>query len=153
MTERLAPISISRILVAFDGSDCSKKAVELGVHLGLKLNAELYLVHVSEERKIPDGFKEYAKLEHVSPSSYFDAVNEQLLQPAVDRAKAAGIGKVESISVQGDPADQILNVAQDQKVDLIVLGSCGLAKFSRAFLGSVATRVLHHANCTCITVK
>jgi len=153
MSERLVPISISRILVAFDGSDHSKKATELGVGLALKYNAELYLVHVLGETEIPEFYQEYAKIEHVDPSSYFTVVNEQLLLPAVDRAKTAGVKKVESIPLRGDPADEILRFAENHKVDLIILGSRGLGKFSRAFLGSVSTKVLNHANCTCITVK
>ena len=153
MTDSLVPISISRILVAFDGSDHSKKATELAVHLALKFDAELYLVHVLEETNIPEGFKEYARIEDVSPLDYFDEVNEHLLQPAMDRARAAGVRKVESISLRGHPADEILRAAQNHNVDLIILGSRGLGKFSRDFLGSVSTKVLNHANCTCITVK
>jgi len=153
VSERLVPISISRILVAFDGSDHSKKATELAVHLALKWNAELYLVRVLEETTIPEFFKEYAKIEDVSPLDYFDEVNERLLRPAMDRAKAVGVRKVESISLHGHPADGILRAAKNHNVDLIILGSRGLGKFSRDFLGSVSTKVLNHANCTCITVK
>ena len=153
VTERLVPVSISRILVAFDGSEHSKKATELAVDLALKWNAELYFVHVLEETNIPEGFKEYARVEHVSPYDYFDEANQQLLLPALDRAKAAGVGKVESISLQGHPADEILKAAQNHNVDLIILGSRGLGRFSRDFLGSVSTKVLNNANCTCITVK
>ena len=153
MTERLLPISISRILVAFDGSDHSKKATELGITLTLKWNAELYIVHVLEETNIPEDFKEFAGIEHVNPLDYFDMVNERLLLPAIDRAKAAGVRKVESISLRGHPADEILKTAQGRNVDLIILGSRGLGKFSLPFLGSVSTKVLNHANCTCIVVK
>jgi nucleotide-binding universal stress UspA family protein len=153
VTERLVPISISRILVAFDGSDHSKKATELGITLALKWNAELYLVHVLEETNIPEGFQEFAKIENVNPLDYFDMVNERPLIPAVDRAKAAGVTKVESISLRGNPADEILRTAQGRNVDLIILGSRGLGKFSLAFLGSVCMKVLNHANCTCIAVK
>ena len=153
MTKTLVPVSINRILVGFDGSDHSKKATELAALLALKFNTELYFAHVLEETNVPEGFKEYAKVEDVSPFQYFDDVNEKLLQPAIDRAKAAGVKKVESISLRGHPADEILKAAQNHNVDLIILGSRGLGKFSRDFLGSVSTKVLNHATCTCITVK
>jgi nucleotide-binding universal stress UspA family protein len=153
MTERLVPISISKILVAYDGSDHSKRAAELAVALALKWKAELYLVHVLEERKVPEGFKKYAKVEDVSPLDYFELVNKQLLEPAASRARAAGVRKVESISLRGDPANQILRAARDNNVDLIVLGDRGLGKFSRTFLGSVSAKVLLYAKCPCITVK
>jgi nucleotide-binding universal stress UspA family protein len=153
MTQRLVPISVSRILVAVDGSEHSKKVVELGVDLALKWNAELYLIQVVEGTSVPEGYREFAKDEHMDPLSYFDRLGEQFLRPAEERARAAGIKKVERMPVRGHPAEEILKAAQERNVDLIILGSRGFGKFPRACLGSVSTKVLTHANCTCITVK
>ena len=153
MTERLVPISVSKIVVAYDGSDHSRRATELAVSVALKFNAELFLVHVLEERKVPNDFKKYAKFEDVSPVDYFDLVNKQLLEPAANRAKAVGVRKVKVVSLRGDPANQILKAARDHDADLIVLGNRGLGKFSRTFLGSVSAKVLQYADCPCVTVK
>lgn len=153
MSNRLVPISIARILVGVDGSEHSKKAIELGVDLASRLNAEIYFIHVLEETSLPQGFEEYARIEHMDYASYFEAANEQFLVPAGDRAKAAGIKKIEPLSVSGDPADEILRAAETYQVDLIILGSRGLGKFSRDFLGSVSAKVLNHSKCTCIVVK
>jgi len=153
MTQRLVPVSISKILVGFDGSEHSKKAVELGVGLALKWNAELYLIHVLEEYDVPEGYRQFAKIEHVDPSTYFDTVGEGFLEPAENRARAAGIKKLERINAQGHPAEEILKAAQEYNVDLIILGCRGLGKFPRAFLGGVCTKVLTHADCSCIIVK
>jgi len=153
VSERLVPISISKILVGYDGSDHSKRATELAVALALKWKAELYLVHVLEERRVPKDFSQFAKMEDVSPLDYFDLVSKRLLEPAANRAKAAGVRKVQAISLRGDPANQILRTARDHDVDLIVLGNRGLGKFSRSFLGSVSAKVLQYAKCACVTVK
>ena len=153
MTERLVPISVSKIVVAYDGSDHSRRATELAVSVALKFNAELFLVHVLEERKVPKDFKKYAKIEVVCPVEYFDLVNKQLLEPAANRAKAVGVRKVKVVSLRGDPANQILKAARDHDADLIVLGNRGLGKFSRTFLGSVSAKVLQYADCPCVTVK
>ena len=154
MSERLVPISISNILVGFDGSEHSKKAVELGIDLALKWNAELYLIHVLEdlENVVPEAYRQYAKIEHMDPSTYFDTVFE-FLQPAEGRARAAGIRKLERINARGHPAEEILKAAQEHNVDVIILGCRGFGKFARAFLGGVSTKVLMHANCSCIIVK
>ncbi|HUO41801.1 MAG TPA: universal stress protein [Methylomirabilota bacterium] len=154
MSERLVPISIGNILVGFDGSEHSKKAAELSVDLAVKWNAELYLIHVLEEKEtvLPEAYREYAKVEHVDPSAYFDSIYE-FLQPVEDRARAAGIKKLERINAWGHPAEEILKAAQEHNADVIILGCRGHGKFPRAFLGGVATKVLTHANCSCIIVK
>lgn len=146
---------MNRILVALDGSEHSKKAVELAVDLAKTWKAELYMIHVLEEKKAPEGFEEYAKAERISPTDYFKIVCEKarFVGEAEARAKAAGLEKVKRICTQGDPADEILKTADSNKVDLIVMGSRGLGGFSRAFMGSVSTKVCNHARCSCITVK
>ncbi|MDA9979804.1 universal stress protein, partial [Yoonia sp.] len=53
----------------------------------------------------------------------------------------------------GDFADEILEVAEEQNVDMIVIGSRGLGKFREAILGSVSQKVLHHAKQTVVIVK
>ncbi len=62
---RLVPVKITKVMVAVDGSDHSMKAAELAIHFAKLWNAQLYFIHVLEEGKIPDWFKEYAKVEQL----------------------------------------------------------------------------------------
>ena len=89
--KRLVPISIDRILVALDGSEHSKKAAKLAVDLAKMWDAELFLVHLLEEKKAPKGFEEYAKAEKV-PADYFGMVcqRDQFAGEAETLAKEAG---------------------------------------------------------------
>ena len=153
MSKRIVPIAVNRILVALDGSDHSKKAAELAVDIAKKWSAEVNLIHVREEKNIPKGFKEFAKAERTS--DYFSMVCErdQFLGAAETRLRAAGVKVAEPICAFGDPADQIIKEAKRVKADLIVMGSRGLGRFSKVFMGSVSTTVCNHAHCTCITVK
>lgn len=153
MSKKLAPLKVSKILVPIDGSEHSKKAVDLAVDMALKYDAEIYFLHALEERKIPEGFKEYARSERIPPSSYFGMVCETFVGDAQKKAETAGVKKVEVICERGNPADKILNVAKKNKVDMIIMGTRGLGGFSRAIMGSVSTKVCNHAHCTCITVK
>ncbi len=153
MSKRLETVSVSRILVAVDGSEHSKKAIELAVDIANKWNAEMKIIHVMEEREIPDGFKEYAKSERIPVSSYFDMACGTYVGDAEKRVKNAGIKKVEVLCEHGNPADEIIKAAKNMQADLIIMGSRGLGRFSRAIMGSVSTKVCNHSHCTCITVK
>jgi len=155
VSERIVPIAVNRILVALDGSDHSKKAAELAVDIAKKWSAEVNLIHVREEKNIPKGFKEYAEAERIPASNYFAMVCErdQFLGEAENRLREAGVKVAEPICVFGDPADRIIKEAKRVKADLIVMGSRGLGRFSKVFMGSVSTKVCNHAHCTCITVK
>jgi nucleotide-binding universal stress UspA family protein len=153
VSRKIVPASVNRILVAFDGSEPSWKAVELAIDMASKWNAELNFVHVLEEKDVPEGFKKFAEIEHMEPADYFSFVKNECFSKIKSRAKKAGIEDVECIVVRGDPADEILSRAKDLDVDMIVMGSRGLGRFSQVFMGSVSTKVCNHAFCTCITVK
>lgn len=161
MAKSNVPISMNKILVAVDGSTHSKKAVELSIDLAKKWNSKIYLIHVREKKNIPEGFKELkykgeklSIVERKPFSEYFDMVCErdQFLGEAAEILKSAGIN-VERICIEGDPADEIIKAAKKYNVDLIVMGSRGLGRFSIAVMGNVSTKVCNHAHCTCITVK
>jgi nucleotide-binding universal stress UspA family protein len=140
-------------MVAVDGSDHSMKAAELAIHLAKLWSAELYFIHVQEEGKIPNWFKEFAKVEQLGTADYFDVVDRRLFAPLISRAKESEVRDFSGIRATGDPADEILRNAKQKKVDLIVMGSRGLGKFSGVILGGVSTKVLSSAECSCITVK
>ncbi|MBT3306972.1 MAG: universal stress protein [Alphaproteobacteria bacterium] len=65
----------------------------------------------------------------------------------------AGALKVNAIAQHSDPASVILDVAQHEKIDLIILGSRGLGTIKGLFRGSVSNKVNQLSDCCCITVK
>jgi nucleotide-binding universal stress UspA family protein len=147
---------MKRFLVAVDGSEHSKKAVDLAIDMAKKWHAEIILIHVMEERGVSEGLESLMKIEGIrSFGDYSELVcrSDQFLGEAEERIKAAHGIKVERICVNGDPADEILRAVESHNVDVIVMGSRGFGRFSRSFMGSVSTKVCNHANCTCVTVK
>ena len=140
-------------MVAIDGSDHSKKAAEFAIEIAKLWNAQLYFIHVLEETKIPNWFKGFAEVEQLGTEDYFEVADRRLFAPLIARAKESEIQSFRCIRARGDPADEILRNADRKEIDLIVMGSRGLGKFSRVFLGSVSNKVLSNAKCTCITVK
>ena len=75
-----------------------------------------------------------------------------MLDAAAAEARAAGI-EVRTHPVEADPADAILNVAEEIKADLIVVGNKGMTGARRYILGSVPNNVSHHAPCSVIIVR
>jgi len=67
-------------------------------------------------------------------------------------AKAAGM-ETESIVLKGDPAEKIVNFAEEQNVDMIIVGSLGKGKFERLVIGSVSEKVVRHAKVPVLVVR
>ena len=76
-----------------------------------------------------------------------------LLTDAAQAARAAGVSEVETFARQGDAADAILDVAEEQRCDLVVVGNKGLTGAKRFLLGSVPNKVSHHAPCSVLIVR
>src|SRR5262249_10343691 len=77
---------------------------------------------------------------------------EASLADAAEDAKAAGVG-VSTHARQGDPADVIIEVAEERKADLIIVGNKGMTGAKRFLLGSVPNKVSHHAPCSVLIVR
>ena len=68
-------------------------------------------------------------------------------------AIGAGVSQVETFARQGDAADAILDVAEEQRSDLIVVGNRGMTGAKRFLLGSVPNKVSHHAPCSVLIIR
>ncbi|MBC8240624.1 MAG: universal stress protein [Alphaproteobacteria bacterium] len=87
------------------------------------------------------------------PHELVEAIGRQIMERAEKIAAAAGVKKITTVMVCGDPADVILDLAASNKADMIILGSRGLSDFKGLFLGSISHKVSAQADCTCVTVK
>ena len=74
------------------------------------------------------------------------------LEAAASEIRAAGV-EVEVFALQGDPADAILDVAEERGSDLIVVGNKGMTGAKRFLLGSVPNKVSHHAPCSVLIIR
>ena len=141
------------IVVGTDGSDTAQKAVSEAVDLAMALNARLWLVSAyepvpkarlrEEARQTPTDLQWM-----VNPREEVDAT----LSDAADVVRAAGID-VETFAREGDPADAILDVAEERDADLIVVGNKGMTGARRFLLGSVPNKVSHHAPCSVLIIR
>jgi nucleotide-binding universal stress UspA family protein len=143
----------TRIVVGTDGSETAGEAVRQAIDLAKLSNATLSIVSAyaptssrrvqAEQREAPaDVQYELGPREDVN----------LVLDAAAAEAKKEGI-EVQTHPVEADPADAILNVAEETKADLIVVGNKGMTGARRYLLGSVPNNVSHHAPCSVIIVR
>lgn len=142
-----------KILVPVDGSEYSKKALELACELADKFDGRLHLVHVPQgaaaDRVMVLGGA--AVMLHADQSQ-IEAAGRSLIEAAQEIAEREVPGRVTSELRAGDPAEEIVRCAEENDADCIVIGSRGLGNFGSLLLGSVSHKVNHTAPCTCITV-
>jgi nucleotide-binding universal stress UspA family protein len=140
------------ILVGTDGSDAAGVAVARAVQLACALSARLQIVSAYEP--VPE---RHLRIERVHvPSDVQVNMREEvlaLLDSSRGAAEAAGVSRVETFARVGDAADAILDVAEEQGSDLIVVGNKGMTGATRFLLGSVPNKVSHHAPCSVLIVR
>ncbi len=141
------------IVVGTDGSDTAGQAVRQAIELASTVGASVGLVsayapvpeqRLREERREAPEDLQWA----ITPREDVDA----MLEAAAEVAREAGV-EVNVYPRQGDPADAILDVAEEMGADLIVVGNKGMAGAKRFLLGSVPNRVSHHAPCSVLIIR
>jgi nucleotide-binding universal stress UspA family protein len=141
------------IVVGTDGSDTAKEAVRQATELAKSTGASIDIVSAYE----PVGsarLREEAQQVHkdlewmVNPREDVDAT----LETAAEQIKEAGVD-VQTFAREGDPADAILDVAEERNAGLIVVGNKGMTGAKRFLLGSVPNKVSHHAPCSVMIIR
>ncbi len=87
------------------------------------------------------------------PRELVEAIGGQIMERAEKAAQKAGVNKISKFTLEGDPAEIILELAAKNKASMIVMGSRGLSDFKGLLLGSISHKVSAQAECTCVTVK
>jgi nucleotide-binding universal stress UspA family protein len=146
-------IMFSRILVAVDGSPFAERALVHAVELSKKYEAKLLIVHVVLRRFYAVTPSEAGVLATTVFVKEMESEGKKIIEKSEEFVNSAGIVAYECKLLQGVPADEIVRLAQAEKVDLIVLGSRGLSEVRGFLLGSVSDKVTHHAKCPVLIVK
>ena len=143
----------SSIVVGTDGSETARKAVQQALELAREVGASVSLVSAYEpvaNQRLREERREVPKdLEWmVNPREDVEAT----LKEAAAEVDGAGV-EVETFAREGDAADAILDVAEEQNADLIVVGNKGMTGAKRFLLGSVPNKVSHHAPCSVLIIR
>ncbi len=147
---------MKKILVAFDGSKHAQETLDFTLDLAEKCGAKVTVLSVSHHATTPLGM-----IGTPVPGEILETYSKELmdstaklLAEAVEKAREKKPDlEIEPKLMEGRPADTIIQIAEDEKMDLIVIGSRGLSGLKRFFLGSVSNEVVNHAKCPVLVVK
>jgi nucleotide-binding universal stress UspA family protein len=144
---------IGSMVVGTDGSETASEAVREATELARKLGAKVHIVSAYEP--VPEGRLREERQEIPDDLQWMVNPREDVDETLAAAAKGlqdAGV-EVATHARQGDPADAILDVAEEEEADLIVVGNKGMTGAKRFLLGSVPNKVSHHAPCSVMIIR
>ncbi len=145
-------MNVHRILFPTDFSEFSQAAQKSACDLADQFGAELHVLHVLQDLilKMP----QTAAALLIPPKALEDVINfaEAEIQNILPEAWASGKKVVRVVRI-GTPHAAIVQYANENAIDLIVIGTHGRTGLQHVLLGSVAERVVQHASCSVLTVR
>lgn len=145
--------SLKKIAFCTDFSENSDQAFDLAFDLAQKYQAQLALVHVVPPLVFPSPVMEDFISEQANLQFYKDAVQRSMEQ--IESTYLGKMGDYKNALVRvlsGHPASEILNFIDQEKIDLVVMGTHGFTGLAHFFLGSTAEKVVRRATCSVLTV-
>lgn len=136
-----------KILVAIDGSPQSDKAAEEAIRLagasGTRFKSKIYAILVLPSMRSPS-FTDFFPSPPATERPDWEEKRKRIFY-VVEKAAVEAGAALENVVVYGDPAEEILSFAEREEIDVVVIGSSGVGRVKRTFLGSVSTKVAMHA--------
>jgi nucleotide-binding universal stress UspA family protein len=148
------------VLLAIDGSTEASLATEAAVEIAIKTRSELHLVYVSSdppltalyEGEYPGGVQD---LDHEFDEELENSrrAAQGVLDTAVRKVHSLGGAVAQAHLMEGRAPQEIVSLAEDSGIGLIVMGSRGRGGVSRTLMGSVSDSVVRHAHCPVLVVR
>lgn len=141
--------SFNKIMITTDGSENTKNSVESGIELARQTGATVYAAYVVST----DFYSSIAM--DIGWETMYESLKKEgrnALQLVVNAGKEAEV-PVESILLEGHPVSEIVNFAEKEEMDLVILGTHGRTGFDKLLLGSVAGNVVKHCKVPVMVVR
>ncbi len=148
-------IAIKTILLPTDGSECSGKALAYALAFAQQFRARVVALHVMDQGWVDQTRRSFGE---VRPNVFREAQARReeeargIVEAVADAGTKLGVA-VETRIVTGTPAEQIVRLAKELPVDLLIMGTHGRTGISHVFLGSVAEKIVRRAPCPVLTVR
>ncbi|PWB52759.1 MAG: universal stress protein [Candidatus Methanoperedenaceae archaeon] len=138
-----------KILIATDGSEYTKNAVDYGIDIAKSTGAKLYAIYVIDT----------AAFASIPMDAAWESMYELLKQEGdlaikyvTERAEAEGM-EVEGNLIEGHPADEIIRYSEKNSISIIVMGTLGKSGLDRFLLGSVAEKIVRNSKIPVLVVR
>lgn len=138
-----------KVLIATDGSENGAQAINAGMEIARLSNGKAYALHVIDTSVYPSGKGDPKWFRLIEEQ--FKTFGLEITVTVEEAAKAAGV-EVEFVTLEGHPAEKILDFAEKQNVDMIVVGSLGKTDVESFLLGSVSEKVVRNAKVPVLVV-
>jgi nucleotide-binding universal stress UspA family protein len=138
-----------KILIATDGSENGAQAISAGMEIARLSQGKVYALYVIDTTGYPPGTDDPKWREVIEEQ--FKTFGLELTATVEKASKEAGV-EVEFVTLEGNPAEKILNFAEKQDIDMIVVGSLGKTDLERFLLGSVSEKVIRNAKVPVLVV-
>ena len=136
-----------KILLAYDGSDGSKLALEKAAEIAQLTRANFHILSVG---RIPEYAETVSEVEEAKEQA--GTFYSKIVDDAVRDLRKKGITATTHVEF-GKPGDVILRKAEDFQIDLIILGTKPHSALRRRFLGATVDKVVDHAHCSVLVVR
>ncbi|MEI7820653.1 MAG: universal stress protein [Verrucomicrobiota bacterium] len=143
-----AQFHIRRILVPIDFSEHSQKALRYALAFARQFEAEVMLVHIVEQMVYPGDWM-YPPL----AATDFEAEKREKMISRLQALDAGSGIRTKHIVRLGRAWQEVIEIAQEMKCDMIILATHGYTGLKHALLGSVAEKIVRHAPCPVLTVR
>lgn len=144
---------IKSVMIATDGSDTSKKAAVIGIDIARRANGTVTAVYVMDISRLSH-LPGYATLPGLKEKilALIQDEGRQAIEFVQDRAQVMGV-PCNKIIAQGNPGEELLKAACEQKADLLVMGKIGRTAVEKFLLGSVAEKVVLQSTIPVLLIK
>jgi len=143
---------MKRILVATNGSAVADRALDVASAIAGRFDAELIIVTV-EQGYLRGDLEEFRKSKDATADEILNAVSLEILKRAEEKARRNGVSQVRAYSSLGDAVGFILEVAEREKADTIVVGKRGKGRLPGLLIGSVSQKLVSLARCNVLVVS
>ncbi len=147
-----------RILIATDGSKNSEKAGKAGIELAKLSGGKVVILYVVDVGRFISPAGLISPFGGVSPDAIDSVlagireVGDKATMQMNELARASGVTS-ERLMVEGNPPIEILRIAEDKQIDVIVIGSIGKTGLEKFLMGSVAEKVVHNSKLPVLVVR
>ncbi|ALK06260.1 MAG: universal stress protein [Methanosarcina sp. 795] len=145
----MSDVTFKKIMIATDGSVCSRIAASRGIELARLSGGTVYAVYVVSTEYFSSMAVDFDR------ERMYEALRKEGCK-AVSYINEIGELKnvnVETVLLEGHPADELIRFAEEEKMDIIVMGMIGRTGLDRLILGSVAEKVIRHSKVPVMVVK